>query len=71
MHGLGQMGAAVWLARLYASRLSLADSGVGLMISTNILGLILGRIIWTSFGGFLPTESYLVVALALGPFSTY
>ncbi len=54
LHGIGQMGAVVWLGRLYETRLHLSETQVGWMISANITGFIAGRMIWTYFGGRIP-----------------
>jgi len=46
LHGIGQMGAVVWLGRLFAKRLLLSETQVGSMIAVNITGFIAGRVIW-------------------------
>lgn len=66
LHGIGQMGAVVWLARLYESRLGLSESQVGMMISTNLFGFITGRIILTRFGGRLPDRLLLGCSAGTG-----
>ena len=68
LHGMGQMGAVVWLARLYENRLELPESQVGIMISSNLLGFITGRIIWTRFGGRLPDRVLLGCSAGVGSF---
>ena len=66
LHGLGQMGAVVWLGRLYQSRLDLGERHVGAMLSANLLGFICGRIFWTFFGGRLPDRVLLGCSAAIG-----
>jgi len=66
LHGIGQMGAVVWLGRLYETRLPLSETQVGWMISANTTGFIVGRIIWTYFGGRLPERILLGYSAAIG-----
>ncbi|MBM3802542.1 MAG: MFS transporter [Acidimicrobiia bacterium] len=66
LHGIGQMGAVVWLARLYEGRLGLSESQVGMMISTNLFGFITGRIILTRYGGRLPDRVLLGCSACTG-----
>ena len=66
LHGLGQMGAVVWLGRLYESRLGLEEFQVGNMLSANLSGFICGRIFWTFFGGRLADRVLLGCSAAMG-----
>ena len=66
LHGIGQMGAVVWLGRLYAGRLPLSETQVAWMISVNTMGFIMGRVVWTFFGGRLPDRILLAFSAGLG-----
>ena len=66
LHGIGQMGAVVWLGRLFAKRLLLSETQVGSMIAINTTGFIAGRIIWTWFGGRIPERILLGFSAAVG-----
>ena len=66
LHGIGQMGAVVWLGRLYADRLALSETQVGSIIAANITGFIVGRTIWTYFGGRIPERILLGCSAGVG-----
>ena len=66
LHGIGQMGAVVWLGRLYADRLALSETQVGSIIAANITGFIAGRTIWTYFGGRVPERILLGCSAGVG-----
>jgi MFS family permease len=66
LHGIGQVGAVTWLGRLYQSRLPLDESHVGMMISANLTGFILGRLFWTRCGDRLPDRIMLGVSAGIG-----
>ncbi len=66
LHGIGQMGAVVWLGRLFAKRLLLSETQVGSMIALNTTGFIAGRTIWTWFGGRIPERILLGCSAAVG-----
>jgi len=66
LHGIGQVGAVTWLGRLYQARLSLDESQVGMMISANLTGFILGRLFWTRWGDWLPDRIVLGVSAGIG-----
>ena len=66
LHGIGQMGAVVWLGRLFAKRLLLSETQVGTMIAVNITGFIAGRVIWTWLGGRIPERILLGCSAGVG-----
>ena len=66
LHGIGQMGAVVWLGRLFAKRLLLSETQVGSMIAVNITGFIAGRVVWTWFGGRIPERILLGCSAGVG-----
>ena len=66
LHGIGQMGAVVWLGRLFAKRLLLSETQVGSMIAVNITGFIAGRVIWTWLGGRIPERILLGCSAGVG-----
>ena len=66
LHGIGQMGAVVWLGRLFAKRLLLSETQVGSMIAVNITGFVAGRAIWTWVGGRIPERILLGCSAGVG-----
>jgi len=66
LHGIGQVGAVTWLGRLYEARLGLDESEVGMMISANLTGFILGRLFWTRWGDRFPDRIVLGLSAGIG-----
>ena len=66
LHGIGQMGAVVWLGRLFEKRLLLSETQVGSMIAVNITGFVAGRAIWTWLGGRIPERILLGCSAGVG-----